>query len=220
MESFQLAVAQGADLVEVDLQLSRDGFLVAFHDWDLQRMAGTAGVVEELTREELRRIPLTWHPTGGSRPAQIAGLKEVLERLPAEIPLNLELKRRWADPQVLVAALGCALADRSQVLVSSFDWALLAEVRRQLPHQPLAPLAKRGPRELLRTAAELDAFSVHCHRRLGRRRLIRAAKKSGRPTLVYTVNEVNEARKLLRRGTAGLFTDFPGRLRRGLEESS
>ncbi|MEE8138951.1 MAG: glycerophosphodiester phosphodiesterase family protein [Thermoanaerobaculia bacterium] len=217
LESLRLAAAQGADLVEVDLQLSKDGFLTAFHDWDLERLTGTTGVVEELTRGALRRIPLSRHPSGENCPTRIADLEEVLVSLPAKLPLNLELKRRRADPEAMVHALGQALADREQLLVSSFDWPLLAEVKRRLPHLPLAPLAKRGPRALLEAAEELGAFSVHCHRRLGRRPLIRRAEEAGRPTLVYTVNRAEEASRLLGRGAAGLFTDFPGRLRRELE---
>ncbi len=216
--SLRRAADQGADLVEVDLQLSRDGFLIAFHDWDLKPLTGIRGVVEELTRAELCRTPVTLHPGGESRPTPIADLGEVLSELPDELPLNLELKRRRAEPEAIVHSLGRALSHREQVLVSSFDWPLLAEVRRQIPGLPVAPLAKKGARALLAAAKELAAYSIHCHRRLASRLLIRTAAAAGRPTLAYTVNQKDEARRLLARGAAGLFTDFPGRLRRELEE--
>jgi glycerophosphoryl diester phosphodiesterase len=219
LESLRLAVGQGADMVEVDLQLTRDGQLVAFHDWELERMTGVVGYVEELTRAELRSIPVVRHPGKGPRPASIASLQEVLDDLPLEIPLNLELKRRRAGASAVVRALTDQLALRGQVLVSSFDWPLLAEVRRRLPGLPVAPLGKRQAQALLTAAEELGAFSVHCHRSLARRALIRAAEAAGRPILAYTVNLPGEARQLLGRSVAGLFTDFPGRLRRELEEA-
>ncbi len=218
LESVQLAVAQGADMVEVDLQLTRDGRLVAFHDWNLERTTGVVGFVEELTRTELRSIPVLGGPSSGRPSLAIADLEEVLAELPLELPVNLELKRRRGEASSIVRALGDQLARPEQVLVSSFDWPLLAEVRRRLTGLPVAPLAKRGARALLKAAEELVAFSVHCHRRLARRALIRAAESAGRPTLVYTVNRAAEARHLLGRGVAGLFSDFPGRLRRELEE--
>ena len=81
----------------------------------------------------------------------------------------------------------------------------------------MAPLAKRDWRALLQTAEDLEAFSVHCERRLAGPWMMARARRTGRPVLTYTVNRPRCARRLLRRGVSGLFTDHPGRLRRQLE---
>ncbi len=217
LPSLLLAARQGADLVELDLQLSSDGELVACHDWDLTRLAGHPLVVEESTRAELAAVPIGDAAAGEPAP-RIPTLAEVLAAAPADLPLNLELKRERAAREDLVAALGRQLGDRRQVLISSFDWALLDLVRRALPHLPVAPLARSGPEALVAAAERLAAWSLHCHRRIAGPRLLAAARQARRPVLVYTVNDAAEARRLLARGASGLFTDFPGRLRAALAE--
>lgn len=204
LESLALAVAQGADMVELDVQLTADGQLVAFHDTTLERLAGSPEIVEASTREQLQE---QFDP--------LASLPEVLDALPSETPLNVELKCREADPERFVARLALDLDRRDRVLVSSFNWELLALVGCLLPEQPLAPIGKLSAAELLLAADELGAWSVHCHRRLAPEVL--ASESSGRPVLAYTVNDAAEAQRLLELGVAGLFTDAPGRLRAELE---
>ncbi len=219
LESLRLAVEQRADMVEMDLQLAADGELVVFHDWELARLAGRGGVVEALRLDELRRVELVTTTAGGRRRGHIPTAAEALAELPAALPVNLELKRRRAEPERFADALAGLVADRPEVLVSSFDWELLAAVRRRLPEQPLAPLAKRGRRRLVAAGERLEAWSLHCHRRMAGRLLARSARRAGRPLLAFTVNRPSQARRLLERGVSGLFTDFPGRLRAALERA-
>lgn len=207
LESLELAVAQGADMIELDVQLTADGHLAAFHDWDLERLAGAGEVVEESSLELLiERFP------------RLATLPRILDALPAAMPLNVEIKRRRADARALVRALASALGGRERILLSSFDWPVLEAVRRGLPDRPLAPIGDGSAGELLEAAERLDAWSVHCHHRLAEVELIAAAADRGRPVLAYTVNEAATARELVARGVRGLFTDAPGRLRRELAD--
>lgn len=219
LDSLRLAVEQGADMVELDLQLTADHRLVLAHDWDLERMAGRDLVVERATLDQLAAAEVSgrFRRPGDSR--RIATLEQALDELSDATPLNLELKRRAAPIDALVAALAAAIIDHRRLVVSSFDWALLAAVRQALPTVPLAPIGGRSvdPGALLRAAEELDAWSVHCRHTVADDGMIAAAGDGGRPLLVYTVNEAGRAAELLARGVRGIFTDFPGRLRRELE---
>jgi glycerophosphoryl diester phosphodiesterase len=76
LEAFELAIAQGADMIETDLHLLRDGSVALYHD---DRIGGIA--VGELTLDELRHH-LPYAPT----------LQETLDRCGARIPFNLEIK--------------------------------------------------------------------------------------------------------------------------------
>ena len=58
MRAFALAADQQADGVELDVQLSRDGHLVVFHDETLERVTGESGMVCDNTLDELRRLPI------------------------------------------------------------------------------------------------------------------------------------------------------------------
>ncbi|HEV8629829.1 MAG TPA: glycerophosphodiester phosphodiesterase [Thermoanaerobaculia bacterium] len=219
-----LAVAQGAPALEVDVQLTADGELVVFHDWDLARLgagahpAGDHRVVERLTAAELRATPLALVPPAGGVPLRgvVPTLAELLAALPAGFPVDLELKRRQADRDTFAAAFANAVAARPNTLASSFDWELLAALRERAPALPLAPLESRRGDALLAVGEDLGAWSVHAHRRLATPRLIAAAAAAGRPLLVYTVNDVADARQLFALGVAGVFTDWPARLLREL----
>jgi glycerophosphoryl diester phosphodiesterase len=213
LEGVRLALDQGADMVEVDLHLTADRRLVALHDADLRRLADHPAEVERLALAEIQGILA--ERKGVHTPA----LEEILEAVPQGMPLNLELKRRLAAADDLIQSLASTTGHRGQLLVSSFDWPLLAAVRRALPHLPLAPLTSRDPTALIDTARELEAFSVHCHHRVIDSTAIRRASEQDLPTLVFTVNRPAEARSLLAIGASGLFTDTPGALRTALEKS-
>jgi glycerophosphoryl diester phosphodiesterase len=176
----------------------------------LQRPAA----VESLTLYRFQRA------TRAASGIEAPSLEQILQALPESQPLNLEIKRRGAEPKAIARALAAALGDRSQVLLSSFDWPLLAELAGRLPGTPVAPIADRHANALLAAAIELRSFSLHCHRRIARRSLFLTAARAGQPVLVYTVNRPRLARDLVRRGARGLFTDFPGRLRMSLERDS
>lgn len=217
LESFQLAVEQGADLVELDLQLTVDDTLVAFHDRDLRMLNQEAVPIESLSLDQLADAVYLDRRGNKRQGMSIPTLATILQTLPADLPLNLELKRYGADRERLVSALGREIAGRQQLLVSSFDLDLLALMRRRLPGRPVAPIASRDGEALLQAAQELEAFSIHSDWRIARHTLVHQARAAGRPTLVYTVNQQDLARRLLARGVSGLFSDHPGRLRRQLE---
>ena len=206
LASFELAVEQGADMIELDVQLTADGELVVFHDWTLERLAGNPEVVETSNRARLSALV-----------PELRTLPETLEALPLEMPLNVELKRRKADAAAMSAALAAAVGERPRILVSSFDWALLERVVERLPERPVAPLAENGPLELLAAAERLGAWAIHCHHSMADRRLVDGAGE--RPLLAYTVNDPRLARQLFDRGVAGVFTDAAGLLRRQLERA-
>jgi len=222
LDSLHLAVEQQADMVEFDLQLTADGELVAGHDWDLERMGQSPLVIESSTSVQLAQVEVSGPFRTTTSERRLATLDRILATLPQSLPLNLELKRRHAPVDRLASRLARAVSRDGRVLVSSFDWTLLEAVRREAPTLALAPLggSTADPAELAETAATLSAWSIHCRDSLADEALLSAASDAGRPVLVYTINEPDAARRLFDRGVAGVFTDFPGRLRRQLAEAA
>lgn len=200
-------------MVELDVQLTADGRLVAAHDGTLERLGGSALAIETTGLAELRQALRRATPAA---PAALPELEEALDALPPGFPVNLDLKLASARRARFADALLAAIADRPNVLVSSFDMELLLRLRARAPALPLAPLADRRPEVLLRRAARLQAWSVHVHHSMATVELIAAARDGGWPVLVYTVNDPRAAAALLAAGAAGLFTDDPGALREAL----
>jgi glycerophosphoryl diester phosphodiesterase len=221
--SCALAVAAGAPMIEVDVQLAADGEPVVVHDWDLRRLGAGRRSVERLTAPELAAVQLALParsfgglPAGAATAPPLRGfaptLAGLLGALPADFPLNLELKRRHADREAFAAALAVVAGDRRNLLFSSFDHALLVAVARALPAALLAPLEADDPAALVAAGARLGAWSLHCHQRLATAGLIVAAREARRHLLVYTVNDAATARALFASGVAGVFSDWPAQL--------
>lgn len=217
--SFLRAVADGADMVELDVQLTADGELAVLHDWDLARMAGIPWKVEETRWADLQTLRLR---TGGERGGEgdrVPKLGEVLAALPAGFPLNVELKRRQTARGALCEALLAAIAGRPNLLLSSFDHELLHELRRRAPTAALAPLASEHAADALTAARQMGAVSLHLASRIAEGPVLAAAAAARLPVLAFTVNDAEAARALFRVGVAGVFTDVPGPMRRDLGDS-
>ena len=156
-----LAIDEGADLLEFDVQATADDVLVLHHDADLARLAGRPDlVVESATLRELPALELR-HPERPALTGRIPTLAELLAALPGDFPVNIELKRDATDRGRLAELALAATAERDNVLFSSFDAALLRELRRRSPSARIAPLASRWTPALERLAAELEAWSLH-----------------------------------------------------------
>jgi len=213
LASFALAVAQGADLVELDARLTRDGVFVILHDTTYARVAGSNLPPEREAWPSLAALRLR----DGSIPAR---LDDLFAALPAGFPVNVELKRTNAAID-RVADAAARLVERPNTLVSSFDWPLLDAVRARAPFLALAPIAgdDASVDDLRRAAARLGAWSIHVSRALARRALAPLGR-DGRRVLCFTVNDPGEARYLLDSGASGVFSDSPGALRRALRLST
>jgi glycerophosphoryl diester phosphodiesterase len=191
-------------MIELDVQLTADGRLAVVHDFLLRGGSG-----------ELRPEAMGFDRLLAAAPGTPL-LEDVVAALPARFPLNIELKRDRARLSALVTAV-LAFAGRPSTLVSSFDWELLLALRTAAPRLAIAPLAeaKALAYDVQAIADRLDAWSIHVAAALPEPELRELASEH-RPIVCYTVNEAPEARRLLSAGVSGVFSDFPGQLRRSL----
>lgn len=208
LPSFVLAVEQFADMIELDLHLTRDGQLIASHDCDLARTSGISLSIEDADYDDLKELNVASY-FGNYPPTTMPRVEEALAAIPADMPVNLELKSLNADPQRYADVLVPKLV-RHRILISSFNWPLLREVRHRLPEIAIAPLADQNAAELPDVARELGATSAHCNYETITPEIIRALHEDNIPVLVYTVNDVAIAQDLIDMGVRGVFTNFPG----------
>lgn len=232
MTAFQGAVDLGYRYLETDLQISRDGVLVTFHDDTLERTTDGSGLVSDYSLEELKeldagyRFRLDGDYPYRSRGVRIPTLEELATTYPDQV-FSLDLKSDGME-EALVETIGrLELWDR--VIVGSFSDARLRRFR-SLADGPVAMSA--GPRETLRfvTAARLhlpfrpasDSFQVPVKQGITivSARTVRTAHGIGVPLIVWTINERDEMRELLDLGVDGIITDRPDLLRTLLDERS
>ena len=147
LESFALAVEHGADLVETDLWVAADGEIVCHHDPTLQRTTGDPRHVGRLSASQLARLRV--RPSDGSRGREgIPRLSELLELLPNEVPVILELKDPLlAEPGAaarLLRELGARARERRAGVIG-FDLALLRRLRARAPGLVVGHISTRDP---------------------------------------------------------------------------
>jgi glycerophosphoryl diester phosphodiesterase len=124
--------------IEVDLQLSRDGEVVVFHDSELDRLTAETGKLSAKTFAELTAIPLK----GSSE--TIPSLADLLRVSAGRTPLVLELKSRWDGDMRLVERVAAQLKDYAgPVVAMSFDPDMVVALRKVAPGLPRGIVAER-----------------------------------------------------------------------------
>jgi glycerophosphoryl diester phosphodiesterase len=215
MASFLRAKGDGADGVELDVRLGRDGTLVVFHDDDLQRLAGRAERVADLDGGQLARVELA----GGER---IPRLDEVLAALDPLL-VNVEIKPPgWQGARQVVRAVERCVeqADAGhRVLVSSFDALVVALVRRTTPLRTGLLFHARQRRPLRRAwlAPLLRPHALHPERVLVDEAAMGAWRRAGYQVNVWTVDDPDEVRRLARLGVDAIISNDPAAARAAME---
>ena len=138
LAAFQDALDAGATHLETDVQATKDGVAILFHDNTLERVAGIDLDVKNLTFEQVRAIALPGGP--------ILYLQEALEKLP-DARFNLDIKRSIAIVPTARAIVSAAGQDR--VLVSSFSDSRRRKAMRLLRAQGLTVATGMGLAKIL-----------------------------------------------------------------------
>lgn len=201
LPSFRRAWQLGVNAVELDVH-AVEGELVVVHDDTLERTTNGSGPVAACTLGELRALD-----AGGGWPVPL--LREIVAELPDGVGLNIELKGAGTADASAAFALQHAGLD---LLVSSFDHAELARFHALAPAVAVAPLFDRWRETAWDVAERLGARAINLARRAVSEARVQEAARRGLAVFVYTVNDVDEARRLLRQGVRGIFTDYPDRI--------
>jgi glycerophosphoryl diester phosphodiesterase len=224
LAAFRLAVAQGADGVELDARLSVDGQVVVFHDQTTLRLTGVPGRVRDKTLDQLRALDAGAHFSPAFAGERIPTLDEVLAEMGGKVLVDIELSNYgdfWNGLAGQVAAIVQRHNAERWVLFTSFWPANLLAIQRLLPRAPVGLLALPGlpgrvavSRFLRRVSPEL----LVTHHRLLDETTVRAERLRERQVFAYTVNDPGLARRLLAAGVNGIITDDPPAIRAVVEE--
>jgi len=222
--AFEKAIEAGADMIELDCQLTEDGHVVIFHDERLRRIAGSRGSVREKTLEELKRLDIGAWKKPSFRGEHILTLEEALETLQGKTDLCLDIKQ-FPDSQPGIEIKLLFILSHYQYLdqttFSSFDYACLSRVRELAPETRIGLIYDSSVKEdPFRIAEKLGAASIHVQKDLVTREFLGQSWEAGLDVHVWTVNEVRDMRKFASLGVQGLVSDFPERFSKLTRKSS
>ncbi len=209
------AIEAGADMIELDCQMSRDGHVVIFHDERLKRTAGAPGAVKDKTLAELKKLDIGRWRKNSYRGERILTLEEALEAVGGNADLCLELKSYpgslpGIEIKVLFTLSHYEYLDRT--ILSSSDYRCLARLRELAPEATIGLIFGAGVRDdPFQAARSLGAASIHVQKEAATRHFFERAWQDGLDVYVWTVNEVGEMERFASLGAQGLISDFPNR---------
>jgi glycerophosphoryl diester phosphodiesterase len=242
LPAFEYAIAAGADVLELDLAVTKDDVLVASHDPTINRTICTgpgegSPAIRTLTYEQLqhwdcgelrnpafpRQTPVKW--------TRIPTLDQVLALAPrGRFEFNIETKIFADHPeytptperfaQLLLEAIRRHRVE-SRVIVQSFDFRTLHAMKKIAPNIRLSALDETGRLDFVALAREAGARIVSPEKRLVTAEKVRAAHAAGLQVVPWTANTPEDWERLADAGVDAIISDDPARLisylkRRGL----
>jgi glycerophosphoryl diester phosphodiesterase len=212
LSSFALAQKLGCHWVELDVY-SVEGELLVIHDDTLERTTNGQGEVIDQELTYLRSLD-----AGDGQ--KIPTLDEVTSLLGQHTGINIELKGPATAAPVSAFIQQCLARgwSRDHFLVSSFDLHQLAEFRQLDGVQKLGCLFHKKTDDMVEHCIELDAYSINISIKLANPDLVNQAHSAGLKVYVYTVNEPKDIQRMLAMNVDGVFSDFPDRVFKGLED--
>jgi glycerophosphoryl diester phosphodiesterase len=203
MEAFSWAVDHGAKWIETDVHITRDNHLVCVHDPTLDRATTEIGLVRDHRLEEVRSLG-------------VACLAEAFDAFP-DVSFNVDLKPRHPEVAAIMWRLVLDRSLQSRCRVASFHTRVIRAFRRMSggsvrtaaspAEVAVAWAASRFSYRVPRTP--YDAFQVPVHRGVTviDRRFIDTAHRSGKEVHVWTIDDRDEARRLVDMGVDGIITN-------------
>jgi glycerophosphoryl diester phosphodiesterase len=227
LASFASALELGVELVEMDVQLTRDGAVVIIHDASVDRTTDGSGRVREQTLVELRRLSAGYPLRFGSAFAgeRVPTLAEALGLLRDRARAMIEIKSESVsdDAEGGIEALTVAEVRRAglerDVALISFDRRALVRCRELAPEIARGHVFERGQAgDFLAGAREAACEVVMPHKRLLSDELRDRAREAGIKVATWVVDEPEELRALARFDLFGVGSNRPGVLLDALRE--
>ena len=231
MAAFRAAVELEAEMLELDVQLSKDNVPVIFHDTKLDKKTNGTGLVSDYTLVELQQLDAGSWFDQKFKGEKIPTLRELLEYAKGKISVNIEIKTEAVKDDSLyksensvekqVVALVNALEMKNSVMISSFDYRAVKRIKELDPEIYAALLYEKvqskglNPKELV-DLYHADAFN--CSGRELNKTWLEILNENKIPFFVYTINDASQMKMVIEAGAKGIFSDKPDLLKQVSDE--
>jgi glycerophosphoryl diester phosphodiesterase len=214
LEAFSAAIKQGADGIELDVHLSKDGEIVVAHDARLERISNGKGYINDHTLEELKSLEIGWFSL--DRDAyHIPTLSEVFSLVkPSGLFVNVELKtteRQYPDLPAKLLALADKYAMGERVIYSSFNHYSLQQIKALDPKARIGLLYELGMVDPWVYAKYVGADAIHPHYFViaALPETVERCHEHGIEVNVWTVDESDAIKLMLKCAVDGIITNTP-----------
>ena len=209
LAAFKKAVELGADGVEFDVHLTKDGEIVVIHDESIERTMNGSGLVKDHTLAELRAMNVGEFFSRDFKEQKIPTLREVLEVVKDLEIINIELKNQLSYPNLeeKVLKLVDEFKIRDKVIISSFNHYSLEKIKK------IQPTIETGALMVAKIINPADYVfkrgfdTLHMNFLTVDQEIIEKAHFMGLKICAYTVNYSESAADLLEKGVDMIITD-------------
>lgn len=213
LEAFSLAVDMKADGVELDVQMTRDGYLVVIHDETIDRVSNGSGFVRDYTLKELKQFQFNkTHPEYDD--VKIPTLQEVYELLKdTSLCINVELKTGvyfYDGLEERVLEMSRRMGMEERIWYSSFNHASIRKIKEISPESKTGVLYADGIWNAAEYAKQLGADALHpAFYNLQYPHIVERAGELGMKVHVWTVDDDDQVMKCLNFGADVVITNYP-----------
>lgn len=231
LAAFQMALDSGADGVEFDLQLAKDGVPVVIHDATLKRTGGRKEAVADLTSKELGKVDVgSWFNKKYPKRANADFVKEAVPTLSQVLRLvkrseglvYIELKATDASYRDLAKAVCDVIRDSPllpRIIVKSFKLAAIPEIRHHLPEAQTAALFApqimdylRRRKFIIAMAREFGAHQISLHHSLVTKKFTALAAQAQMPVTIWTADDPKWVKRCQKLGIGAFITNDPAKM--------
>ncbi|MGL4997723.1 MAG: glycerophosphodiester phosphodiesterase [Cetobacterium sp.] len=217
ISAFKKAILDGCDGFEFDVQQTKDGKMVVFHDWTLERTSNGKGYLREHTLEELKMLDAgSWFHKKFSG-ERIPTLEETLDIIPNHLLINIELKEEFSCERESEKILSDILKKykNKNIIVSSFSHNLLKNLKQLDSSIKIGLLVESHLLNLDKYIENLgfDIVAYHPSKSFISKNDIKYLKSKNIDINVWTVNSIKDAKALKNMGATRIITNFPRELR-------
>ncbi|MCC2377717.1 glycerophosphodiester phosphodiesterase [Bacillus wiedmannii] len=224
--AYKLGQQLKGDYIEIDLQMTKDGHLVAMHDETVNRTTNGTGLVKEHTLEEIKQLNAgslfnEKHPPGAKKEfenANVPTLEEIIETFGHNAKYYIETKSPDEYPSMEEKLLEIIkhYGINDKVIIQSFSEASLQKIHSLDVNIPLVQLLPYKKAAQL-TELEMKKYKTYCiglgmNYKYINSAYVKRIKKHGLEVHPFTVDNETDMKKLILWGVDGMFTNYPDRL--------
>lgn len=230
IEAFKNADEMGVDAIELDIHSSKDGEIVIMHDDTIDRTTDGSGDIRDYTLSELKSFDAgyRWTDDGGvsypfrGKGIQIPTLSEAFSKIKSA---NIIVEIKQSEPSIIKPL--CDLIRKygleNKVIAASFSSDALLEFRRSFPEAATSATKAEAVKFFILNMFHLAGFykppavalqvpEYHEGRKVINKRFVDSARKNNIEVHAWTINELDDMRRMISLGVNAIVTDYPDRL--------
>ena len=212
IESINKAIDFEVDGIEIDIFKTRTGELVVYHDAVLSRLTNSDAFIEEISLDSINNIRLS---DGSSIPT----LNEIIDIIPNEIFLNIELKgmnTAYLTNELILKYSKQKDWNIDRFVISSFRWDELKKFRSLNKEIKIAILVDSLFKidSSLILSREINAYAINPNNSFLSKEIVQKLKFNNLFVFPYTVNSFENIKRMKSIGVDGIITDYPERINR------